>query len=41
MDRAGFDRHADLVGGLAYGISSVGQKRSNVRGLESKKVRNI
>jgi hypothetical protein len=41
MDRASSNGHADLVGGLAYGIRAVGQKRSNVKGPESKKVRNM
>jgi hypothetical protein len=37
MDRARFDLDADLVGGLAYRIGTVGQKRSNVRGPENQK----
>jgi hypothetical protein len=41
MDRAGLDLDADLAGGLAYGMRPVGQKRSNVKGPESKKVCNM
>jgi hypothetical protein len=41
VDRARFYPHADRVDGLAYGTRAVGQKRSNVKGPESKKVRNM
>jgi hypothetical protein len=43
-DRAYFSRRVDVVERLTFSfraIGAVGQKRSNVRGLESKKLRNI
>jgi hypothetical protein len=41
MDRACFYLHADVVDGVTYGTRAVGQKRSNVRGPESKKACNM